>query len=327
MRTACNGAVVHTPQGWRLRGPHSAAANRFLERIALRGLAAGSRRTYAFDLLVILRWLDRRRLRAERLREEDLYVFVRDHQGHLKAVTLNRVLRLLHRLHRFMHPAEQRARPAPRLRRRLRLPYVKEPRTIKRPLLDTQVQRVVTDLRTNRDRAILGLMWALGLRIGEVLALRWEDLDWEHATVQVRGKGNRERNVPLPQPVAVLLRRYRSVEWPRAAGPTVFVVLKGPRRGQALTYAAARRIFRYHRERLNLPAAHPHRFRHTFAANMIRQGMSVPSLMRLLGHTWAQTTLRYVHFDDAEVREHYAQALQKLAQTAAVSAADVCAVL
>jgi integrase len=186
---------------------------------------------------------------------------------------------------------------------------------------------VVTALRTNRDRAILGLMWALGLRIGEVLALRWEDLDWEHATVQVRGKGDRERNLPLPLPVAVLIRRYHSVEWPRGAGPTVFVVLKGPRRGQALTYAAARRIFRYHRDRLNLPEAHPHRFRHTFAANMIRQGMSVPSLMRLMGHTWAQTTLRYVHFDDAEVREHYEKALQKLAQTGAVSAADVCAVL
>lgn len=316
--------VVRTPQGWRIAGPCCAMANGFLERIGLRGLAEGSMRTYAFDLLVILRWLHRRRADPARLREEDLYAFVREHRAGTGPVTVNRRLRLLHRLRRFVRPDREQPRCWPRRRQRIRnLPYVKEPRTIKRPLLDQQVRRMVDALHTQRDRAMLALMWAMGLRVGEVLALRWEDLDWEHGTALVRGKGQRERTLPLPEPVAELLLRYRRVEWPATDTPTVFVVLKGARRGQPLSYAGTRRLFRYHRLRLRLPEAHPHRFRHTFAANMIRQGMSVPSLMRLLGHTWAETTLRYVHFDDAEVRQHYEQALRKLAQAHAACAADL----
>jgi site-specific recombinase XerD len=329
MKSARDWSVVRTAQGWRIRGPNPRTANRFLARVGLRGLAAGSLRTYAFDLLRILRWVRRRRKRLEHLCREDLYRFVRDQRGRLQAVTVNRHLRLLYRLQLFLHPDDAQGQPFRGRRSRVpSLPYVKEPRTVKRPLTDRQVRSMAQALRTNRDRAIVGLMWAAGLRIGEVLALRQEDIDWEQAALHVCGKGNRERSLPLAESVAGLIRRYQAVERPPTGTPAVFVVLKGPRRGQRLTYAGIRRIFRYHRQRLKMPQAHPHRFRHTFAVNMIRQGMSVPSLMRLMGHTWPETTLRYVHFDDHEVREHYEQALAKLAQTGRRdAAADLRAIL
>ena len=314
MKNAREPRVEHTPRGWRLRGPGSAGANRFLDRISLRGLAESSRRTYAFDMPRLLRWLRERGLRPEALRHEDYYSFISDLRDQLRPPTINRLLVLLHRWVCFLRPGE-----APRRRRRSRrarcIPRVREPRVQKRPLTDRQVTRMARELRTDRDRAALGLMWALGLRVGEVLRLCWEDVDWQERTVHVHGKGNRERSLPLPEVVVALLRRYQLTE--RPAGCTagaVFVVLKGPRRGRPMTYAGMRRIFRYHRARLRLPEAHPHRFRHTFAVNMIRQGMSVPSLMRLLGHTWPETTMRYVHFDDREVRRHYEEALRKLSR-------------
>lgn len=306
--------VERTAAGWRLRGPDCERGNIFLERLELRGLADGSVRTYAFDLLNLLRWLKRHEKGLETLKTDQLYEFLKDHRGRLKAATLNRQLRLLYRLATGDQTPpgeliERRRWP----RRKRALPYVKEPRVIRRPLTDRQVRQILQALRTHRDRAMAGVMWALGLRIGELLSLRMEDLDWEHGTVLVHGKGNRERSLPLIPEVSALIRRYLDLERPKHAPCHLFVVLKGPRRGQPLTYAGARRLFRYYRRQLKMPEAHPHRFRHTFAANMIRQGMSMPMLMRLLGHTWITTTLRYVHFDDRELREHYEKALARLA--------------
>ena len=248
MRGAKDWSVVRTAQGWQIRGPNHLTANLFLERVGLRGLAAGSLRTYAFDLVRILRWARRRRKRLDHLCREDLYRFVRDQQGRLQAVTVNRRLRLLHRLRLFLHPDNAEVFPRGRRSRIVSLPYVKEPRTVKRPLTDRQVKSMAQDLRTNRDRAILGLMWAAGLRIGEVLTLRQEDIDWENCALHVRGKGNRERSLPLAESIAGLIRRYMAVERPPIDTPALFVVLKGPRRGQPLTYAGIRRIFTSNRE-------------------------------------------------------------------------------
>lgn len=313
---------------WRLFGRGCGRANIFLERLELRGLAVGTLRTYAFDLLIVLRWLHAHGKKACQVSHDDLYAFLRARREHVKAVTLNRHLRILDRLARMDQPDPQawvignrRLRPA------RSLPCVKMPRQIKRPLTDQQVHQMFTALRTYRDRAIAGLMWATGMRVGEVLALKLEDVEWAQGTLLVHGKGNRERSLPLNKAVAQIVRRYLDLERPRRAHTAMFVVLKGPRRGNPLTYAGVRRLFRYYRGVLRLPQAHPHRFRHTFAANMIRQGLSVPMLMRLLGHSWITTTLKYLHFDDMELRKHYETALARLAQSNDAAAANLRPVL
>jgi len=306
--------VIRTAEDWRLCGKDANEPNQFLERVNLRGLAEGSLRTYAFDLAVALNWMLHSGKTVENMRRQDLYDFVRDQRQGACAVTINRRLRLFHRYLAQARPDEFEPRDFIRSRRRRPrpLPYMKEPRLVKLPLTDRKVRDIVARLRTNRDRAIVALMWAAGLRIGEVLSLRLPDLDWDNGTILVHGKGDRERSMPFSGPVAQLISRYLAVERPSTAADRVFVVLKGQRRGNPMTYAGARRLFRYWRGRLNLPEAHTHRFRHTFAANMIRHGVSVPMLMRLLGHTWAETTMRYVHFDDREIRKHYEKALAEL---------------
>lgn len=329
MKRAGEIRVIEVAGGWKLKGWGCARGNRLLERLGLRGLAPGSIRTYAFDLADSLRWFREQGIQPEELTTDRLYGFLKDHRDRLKPSTLNRRLRLLDRWARMDQPEAIEGITARRWPRKARrLPYVKEPRTIHRPLTDRQVRRVLESFKTHRDRAMAGLMWAMGLRIGEVLLLRLADLDWEQGTALVHGKGKRERSLPLPAAVGQLIRRYVELERPRAcAEERVFVVLKGPRRGQALTYAGARRLFRYYRAILKLPEAHPHRFRHTFAANMIRQGLSLPMLMRLMGHTWVTTTLRYLHFDDRELREHYEKAMSRLAASGDGTATDGGSVL
>jgi len=306
--------VARTPQGWRIAGGEADAANRFLELVDLRGLADSSGRAYALDLAVALNWMGASGKTAAEIQKQDLFDFVRSQQQTSGAATINRRLRLFHRYLAQIRPDEFENERLTRCRRRVRLdlPYMKEPRTVKMPLTDRQVKGLVDGLRTNRDRAVVALMWGAGLRIGEVLSLRLRDLDLENRTIRIFGKGNRERTLPLSKPIEQLVARYMAVERPATIAETVFVVLKGSRRGSPMTYAGIRRLFRYWRAKLNLPEAHPHRFRHTFAANMIRHGISVPVLMRLMGHTWAETTMRYVHFDDREIRERYEKALLEL---------------
>lgn len=310
MSRAVRWSVAPRPEGWTLRGPSQAAeANRFLQRAALRGLAPASLRTYAYDLLALLRWAGRRPLRD--VTAEQMLAFVSLCRGRVQPVTINRRVRLWDQYVRLFRPDPA---PAPRaLRRRRRaLPLVRQPVTMKPPLHHDQVRKLWLALRTLRDQAIVALMWTSGLRLGEVLRLQVPDADLDTGVLRVLGKGNKQRLVPLAGWVGRLVQRYQLEERPAADTPELFVVLKGQRRGRAMTPAGVRRVFRYWRQVLHLPQAHPHRFRHTFAANMIRHGVSVPQLMRLLGHAWPATTLRYVCFDDRQLRQDYERALRQI---------------
>ena len=76
-----------------------------------------------------------------------------------------------------------------------------------------------------------------------------------------------------------------------------------------MTPAGLRSLFRHHRQTTNIQLANPHRFRHTFASDMIRAGMSLPALMKLMGHSGIQTTLLYVQVTPQDVYQQYARAV------------------
>jgi integrase len=119
-------------------------------------------------------------------------------------------------------------------------------------------------LRTDRDRAIAGLMLLSGLRSAEVLGLRVADVDIGRGWVRVTGKGDKERRVPLDPDVAGLVQAYLLAGRPETSSRALFIVAKGPHRGQPLTAAGLRRVFRYHREISGVAAGHPHALRHSF---------------------------------------------------------------
>ncbi len=79
-----------------------------------------------------------------------------------------------------------------------------------------------------------------------------------------------------------------------------------------MTPAGLREIFRYHRKRSGIEKANPHRFRHTFAVDMIREGMSLPVLKRLMGHSNIEMTMRYVNLSAEDVREEFERAVRRL---------------
>jgi site-specific recombinase XerD len=148
-----------------------------------------------------------------------------------------------------------------------------------------------------------------GLRSWEVLALNRDDLLLSESQMRVCGKGNKLRWLPLAPEAIQLLDHYLLLERPSNCGSPLFVVLKGRARGSRMTAAGLRSLFRHHRRVTDLSKANPHRFRHTFARDMLCNGVSLPALMQLMGHAKIQTTLVYVQLSAQDVYQQYARAV------------------
>ncbi len=192
------------------------------------------------------------------------------------------------------------ARPKRRSALRLR-----EPRRLPRSLNQRETTALLGSLRTWRDRAIAGLMLFCGLRSIEVLSLEVKDVDIGGRWLLVHGKGGKERRVPLDVDVAGVIQTYLLAERPETTARTLFVVAKGPTRGQPLTPAGLRTIFRYHREQADVPAGNPHALRHTLGTALAQAGVDLAVMQALLGHTHVDTTARYIHLAPAHVKAEY----------------------
>lgn len=315
-------------------------ANRFLDRQRVRGLQLLSLRSYGYHLLHFIRWWERQpgidvyRFQAQQFTESTLLDYVRaqlNEQPRPTPENINGRSSLLRAVFRFYFHDDMphapclvqrrywrrspsgygRARSASVDDLRLRVPA----RTIV-PLSVEQVARFWASFRTARDIAIVALMLLNGLRSRELLTLELEDLRFSEAQLCVHGKGRKMRILPLPPETIRLLQCYLRTERPLTNAPQLFVSLKGRARGRAMTPAGLRSLFRHHRGSSGVTSANPHRFRHTFATDMIRAGVSLPALMRLLGHAWIHTTLHYIQITPQDVFDEYARAVQKLTQRA-----------
>ena len=308
-------------------------ANRFLDMQRVRGLRELSLRYYGNLLLHFIRWwggqrgVDAMGLEARQFTEATLLDYVRSQREERPAPspeTINGRSSMLRRLFRFHFdmdlphapclvrrqwwtpPGGRGRKRGPTADWRLRVP----PRVIE-PLSMEQVRRFWDSFRTARDIAMVGLMLLNGLRSCEVLSLELEDLRLSEGQLRVHGKGGKVRMMPLPPETIRLLDCYLRTERPLTNAARVFVSLKGKARGQPMTPAGLRSLFRHHRGVTGVGTANPHRFRHTFGSDMIRAGVSLPALQRLMGHSNIDTTMLYVRISPQDVYEEFARAVAK----------------
>lgn len=330
--------VVHEPSvppsasPYRLRhedGRELDWANAFLDAQRLRQLSLRSLRAYAYDLLDFARWLKPRRQPLDEITESTLVDYVRHQlEQHPKPTpqTVNHrlgVVRCCYRSHtgqdlpsgqvHFQRSYRTRSplgygRPRRALALGLRL---KQERRVIVPLSAEEVAKIWRSFHTYRDLALVGLMLLDGLRSCEVLGLQLEDLQLADGQLRVHGKGNKKRLVPLPPEILEGLGNYLRLERPLTNSPAFFVSLKGRQRGQPMTTAGLRSLFRHHRLRSQVPHANPHRCRHTFGSDMVRAGMSLPALQHLMGHSQIQTTMLYVQLAPQDVWREYERALER----------------
>ena len=305
---------------YRLRdgaGEELAEVNDFLDAQATRGLSPRSLRAYGYSLLNFWRWFHHVERELSELRERDLFEdyvrFQKSADVEPATTTINHRLTSVYCLYRYhfgrelpaqssslSHPYHSSvASPCGYLypaRRRRRRPFVRSPRRIVVPLSRTEVRAFLDSFSTWRDLGLTALMLLCGLRSREVIELPLCDLDLAEGRIRVRGKGQKERAVPLRSEVIHFLSNYLRLERPAKAAETFFVSLKGKRRGQAMTPAGLRSLFRHHRRATGIEKANPHRFRHTFGSELAAAGISLPALMNLMGHGDIKTTVHYLLF-------------------------------
>jgi site-specific recombinase XerD len=319
--------------------------NDYLGYLADRGYSPRTVRAYAFDLLAFTRWLVDERLAVDEVTTEVLLRFlafcraaslpgrpggnvysIRDGRNvGYAATTINRRLAAISGLFSYRGMRDGSATPVPRgsaarraavgepggLLAHLRKPKrrsqlrVREPRRLPRGLDRAEITALLGSFRTDRDRAIAGLMLFSGLRSAEVLGLTVRDVDIARGWVRVIGKGDKERRVPLDPDVAGLIQTYLFVERPESDSAELFLVAKGPNRGKPLTPAGLRTVFRYHRAKTGVPAGHPHALRHSFGTALAEAGVDLAVLQALMGHDHVDSAAAYIHLSPAHVRAAY----------------------
>jgi integrase len=304
--------------------------NRYLDREYVRRLADKSLRLYAHNLLHFVRWWASVHHTGDvvesDLAESTLLDYVRFQSAleprpsgstiNTRVATADRALRNEFpdapcQVARGFHQSFLQRRPMGLGRPRLMMSRlrVKVPKRSIVPLSVDEVARFWASFRTARDLAIVGLMLLQGLRSAEVLDLNRDDILLSENQLRVRGKGNKLRFLPLAPETIQLLDHYLRLERPDPCTTALFVSLKGRARGVRMTPAGLRSLFRYHRRTTGIQLANPHRFRHTFASDMVRAGISLPALMQLMGHADIETTLIYVQVTPQDVYLQYARAV------------------
>jgi integrase/recombinase XerD len=272
-------------------------AQREIDRfLASPGLGEATRRAYRGDVEEFGRWLDARKVELARVDVRVLTEYVselgRARPRKLAPATIARKLAAVRSFLRFTLGATQvpDAALGPRLPRRL----PDTPRT-------DEVEAALDALDGDgplalRNRALVELVYSAGLRSSEAVGLDLSDVDFDREQLHVRGKGGKERIVPLGEEAGHVLARYLHEARPSlltGAENAVFVSTRGRR----LDTSTLRRIF-----------AHPHRLRHAFATHLIEGGADLRTVQELLGHSSLSTTQLYSHVDGRRLRRVYDRA-------------------
>jgi site-specific recombinase XerD len=271
-----------------------AAAERFLSSPAL---SDATRRAYRVDVEEFCRWLARRGTPLDEVGVAVLSEYVAElgasrpgrRPRRLASTTVARKLAAVRSFLRFAlggsHVPEATLAP----RRRRRLPDAPKPQEVEAVLESLEDESPLA----LRNRALVELVYSAGLRSREAVDLDLADVDFEQELVVVRGKGGKERAVPLGEEAAHWLARYLREARPalaRAADDALFLSTRGRR----LDTSTLRRL-----------VAHPHRLRHAFATHLLEGGADLRTIQELLGHSSLSTTQIYSHVDAKRLRKVY----------------------
>lgn len=308
----------------------------FLNLLYARGLSKDTIRAYAYDLLAFYRFLHNSNLKIELMTHGHLTDFILSQRKENAAPrTINRRITVVHCFLNIqydqlgdqlfapiMTPSFYKGARNKALLGNSRLKQkskrgliVKVPSLIITPLSPTEIKKFLIGIRKYRDLAIVYLMLFCGLRSCEILAMEVGDIDLIDDQIRIRGKGGKQRMLPIAESVRKALISYLNYERPHTPHNRCFVVLKGRSKGEPMTKAGLRKLFRNRRKRSYLPRAHPHLFRHTFCTNLICHGVSLPVVQKLMGHTDIELTMSYAHMSLSDVYKEYHQATKLLQES------------
>ena len=268
-----------------------------------KGLSQNTLQAYARDIAKLRAWAEKNQKQIEKLERKDLreWIASMSRKGQAPS-TVSRAVSAARGFFRFLmldghikrHPAEDIHTP----QNNSRLPHF---------LSEEEMERLLSapDTRTDigvRDRAMLEVLYAAGLRVSEMCTLKTSDIEIDTALLTCQGKGSKQRRVPIGKSAVHWLQKYLALRarLGNEAKPELFL-----HRGRQMTRQNAWSIIKTYAAQAGVPDISPHTLRHSFGTHLMQHGADSRSVQALLGHADISTTEIYTHITDLHMRKAY----------------------
>jgi integrase/recombinase XerD len=287
--------------------PMRAEIDQFILYLATeRGLSENYQLSTRISLETFAEWLSRRVKIAQpgEVTDQHIVDYLADRKkGGLASSSIKLIVVAIKIFFRFLHarkiigrdPAE--VLPMPRIERYL-------PETLN----EAQIEQVLGAISVKqplglRDRAMIELLYASGLRISELTGARLENLNLDEGVIRVTGKGNKTRLVPVGKKARQAIQEYLDRERPeyvgRKTGSEIFLSIRGTKLTNARVWQVLKRIAKHSGLEMNI---YPHLLRHSFATHLLGNGADLRIIQEMLGHADISTTQIYTHVDQRHLK-------------------------
>ena len=308
-RTAGAAAAAATPQA----AASEAVASAFVDALWLEeGLSRNTLDAYRRDLTLFGHWLAGRGTSLLQASESDISTYFAERHAQTRATTANRRLTVFKRFFRWaLREHMVAADPT------LRLIAARQPLRVPKTLSEAQVEALLDapDTATplgQRDRAMLELMYASGLRVSELVTLKSFHVAHNEQVLRITGKGNKERLVPFGdlagQWLRVWLAEGRRELLAGQQSEDLFITARGTRAGEAMSRVMFWNLVKKYAQQagITVPLS-PHTLRHAFATHLLNHGADLRAVQMLLGHADISTTTIYTHVARERLKSIVAQ--------------------
>ena len=281
----------------------------FIEALWLEdGLSPNTLAAYRRDMQGFSQWLQAQSLTLEHAGENEVQAYFADRFDQTRASTANRRLTVLRRFYQWAL-REKHVSTDPTLK----LLTAKQAPRLPQTLSEAQVEALLAAPNTEtplglRDRAMLELLYASGLRVSELVGLPMLSLNLREGVLRITGKGNKERLVPFGEEAADSLQNYLSQSRPVLLGkqnsPAVFVTQQGTAMSRVMFWKLVKKYALL--ADVHVPLS-PHTLRHAFATHLLNHGADLRAVQMLLGHSDISTTTIYTHVARERLKALHAQ--------------------
>lgn len=232
---------------------------------------------------------------VQRITTDDIRQYLTTYQMQRKSskVTIDNIRRILATFYSWLEDEDYIVKSPVR-----RIHKVKTAKVIKETYTDEALERMRDNCDSLRDLAIIDLLASSGMRVGELVALNRDDINFNERECVVFGKGNKERLVYFDARTKIHLQNY--LDSRTDGNPALFVTLRAPY--NRLQIGGVEMRLRQLGRRLSIPKVHPHKFRRTLATSAIDKGMPIEQVQQLLGHQKIDTTMHYAMVKQQNVK-------------------------
>lgn len=272
------------------------------------GLAANTLASYRSDLKALALFMAKRQRHLLQAGEVDLQAYAAEHHAQTSRSTASRRLSVHKRFFRWAL-REGHINSDPTLRLLPPKPTLRTPKTLTEAQVEALLEAPAADGRLGlRDRAMLELMYASGLRVSELVTIKTYQVGWAEHVLRITGKGSKERLVPFGEDAAESLQRYIGRARPEILSGQVSDDLFVTARGRGMTRVMFWNLIKKYARAagIDVPIS-PHTLRHAFATHLLNHGADLRAVQMLLGHSDISTTTIYTHVARERLKSLHAQ--------------------